>query len=113
MKTAIIGTPLFEDYQILKWHLNQLSISEILIFGDWAIDTLARKYSEEKRIPLKFSKPETGIEGYFPLLKRNFLLAESCDALVVFWDGKSSATASIIKKAREKGKEVMVVQSFI
>lgn len=42
--------------------------------------------------------------------KRNSTIAQVCDKLVAFWDGKSSGTLDTIYKVQNLGKPVWVVQ---
>jgi predicted Rossmann fold nucleotide-binding protein DprA/Smf involved in DNA uptake len=45
-----------------------------------------------------------------PYHHRNRLIAEACDVLVAFWDGRSSGTKYTINYARRIGKPVIIVR---
>jgi len=112
MKAAVIVTKCFEDYQIIRWHLMDMNISELLIPKKDHVYSLIKKYSEDNHtIPLRVLNLDV-TKG----LARNALsvstLLENCDQLVVFWNGKHLGIADLIQQARKMGKEVSVVYSY-
>lgn len=108
MKTAVIVTKCFEDYQIISWHLMNLDISELFIAKKDHVYNLINKYSKENQnLPLKVLNLE---RTEYTL--NNFTLLDYCERLVVFWNGKNAFIAELIQQARIIGKEVSVVYSY-
>lgn len=112
MKTAIIESESFTDYQVLKWHLEDLAISEVVTSQVNDINDLIKQYAREKNLPLSVvgNSPQS---GSFWLCRQLFLIVQNCETIVLFWNGNDTAIDGMIQKAREKGKEVIVVRSFL
>ncbi|HSJ68204.1 MAG TPA: hypothetical protein VK921_11035 [Anditalea sp.] len=112
MKTAVIATKCFKDFQIISWHLMDLAISELIIAQNNHISSLLQKYADNHpELPVHILSPEKNTDSSNDSEKYNALL-DNCDRLVVFWNGKHKGIASLIKEAREMGKEVSVVYSY-
>lgn len=82
---------------------------EIVSGGAKGIDSCARRYAQEKGIKLTEFLPEYSKFGRSAPLKRNMQIIEYADLIIAFWDEKSRGTEYVIKKCKEKGKEVRVV----
>lgn len=112
MKTAIIVTKCFVDYQIIRWHLMDLYISELLIGKKDHVYSLIKKYSEDNHnLPLKILNLDFS-KGHARYAHNVSMLLDNCDRLVVFWNGKHTGIADLIQQARVIGKEVSVVYSY-
>jgi hypothetical protein len=84
---------------------------EIVIISGAArgADRLGEKYAKERgykviRVPADWNRYGKSA-GYI----RNKEMAESSDALVAFWDGKSKGTKNMIDLAKEYGLKVRVI----
>jgi len=111
MKTAVIGSRTFIDYEKLVSCLEKIhDISEIITGGAKGADTLAEKYAKQKGLKLNIFKPDYARHGKLAApLMRNYLIIDNSDLIVVFWDGKSKGTKHAISYARKKRKEVKIV----
>lgn len=119
MKVIIAGSRKFNDYQKLydfceKVLANQNDIEIVSGTADGA-DNLGERYAKEKgyaltEFPAKwkdldakpcFIKYDKNKEPYNVLagLNRNEEMAKYADALIIFWDGKSTGSKNMIETA--------------
>lgn len=111
MRTAIIATKCFKDYQIISWHLMDMHISEFVIPKNNHIYSLVKKYSEDNdNVPI--CKLDLNTSKIPSFVEKNFELIKDCDRLVVFWNGRHTGMAALIKYARDIGKEVSLVYAY-
>lgn len=108
LKLVVAGGRDFNDYELLKQKLDTLlkpyfdSGVEVEIVSGKAkgADTLGEKYAQEKGLkvasfPAKW-KLEDGSTDRAAGFKRNQEMANYCDKVVCFWDGKSVGTKQMI-----------------
>ena len=111
MKTAVIGTRTFENYQQLCETLGNLANTptEIISGGATGADALAERYAKENNLPLTIHLANWKEYGKAAGPIRNKTIIEECEQLVAFWDGQSKGTNHTIKTAKAKGKPTKVV----
>ena len=111
MKTAIIGTRTFENYDQLCQIIGNLENkpTEIISGGASGADGLAERYAKENDLPLTIHLPNWKDHGKAAGPIRNQVIVEKCEQLVAFWDGQSKGTNHTIKTAQAKGKNTKVV----
>ena len=111
MKTAVIGTRTFENYQQLCETLGNLANTptEIISGGATGADALAERYATENNLPLTIHLANWKEYGKAAGPIRNKTIIEECEQLVAFWDGQSKGTNHTIKTAKAKGKPTKVV----
>ncbi len=107
MKVAIIGSRDCPAIDILA-QLDELP-EEIISGGARGADTYAREFALQHYIPLTEFLPEYDKYGRGAPLVRNRLIAEHCDLLLAFWDGKSHGTKYTIDYAKKLGKTIKIV----
>jgi len=111
MKTAVLATICFNDYQIISWHLMGMNISELCIAKNTHLSHLLKRYAEEHQsIPISII--DLDLSKTYPLHTDYYTFLESFERLVVFWNGKHPLIADVMQLAREMGKEVSVVFSY-
>lgn len=71
-------------------------------------DRLGEKYAKEHGYKVIYCPADWDIDGRSAGFKRNIRMAECADALVAFWDGKSTGTKHMIETAQNKGLDVRV-----
>ena len=127
MIIAIIGGREFDDYQLLKKTLEpyKSKITDIVSGGARGADKLGDKWSRQflnkKAIeflaewdnlddPCLIKRNDKG-ELYNSLagFKRNKDIVKKCDALIAFWDGKSTGTKDSLDYAKKIKKPVKIV----
>lgn len=130
-KVIIAGGRDFKDYRRLKSYCkhvlqNQSNVEVVSGTADGA-DSLGEDFAIEFKLGLKsFPAPWNDIEGkpesqigtrrdgkkYWKVAGhvRNTQMADYADALIAFWDGKSTGTKNMIDTAKKKGLKVLVYQ---
>lgn len=127
MKVIIAGGREFRDYKFLckvcDHKLKNQEEIEIVCGKAPGADTLGEDYAKErgyKILPFPadwndMSEPcvrkKRRDESEYNALaghKRNQKMADIADALIVFWDGKSTGSADMIKRAIKKGIKIKI-----
>lgn len=106
MKIAIVGSRSLNT-EIPEGIIPD-STTEIISGSAKGIDTAAREYALKHHILITEILPEYDLYGRQAPLKRNDYIIRLCDAVYVFWDGKSRGSEYMIRHAREKGRPVFV-----
>src|SRR5690242_7305650 len=96
MKVIIAGTRHFTDYKLLKEYcdviLSNQSDIEIVSGGARGADALGEQYAKENGYPIKQFLPDWDKYGRLAGPLRNEEMARYADALIAFWDNKSTGT---------------------
>ncbi len=71
-------------------------------------DSLGEKYATENNYKIEYYPAEWEKYGKSAGPKRNKLMAENCDYIICFWDGKSRGTKSMINYARKFNKPLKI-----
>ena len=111
MKLAIVGSRRFRNYTLMREILDPYleQIDHIISGGAMGADRFAQRYAEDHGIPITIYYPKYEYGRSAPLL-RNITIAENCDRMIAFAYPDSSGTRHVISLAREKGKEVVVIE---
>ena len=106
MKVAVAGSR-----SILKIDLAPYvtDATEIVSGGAKGVDSLAAAYAKAHGIKLTEFLPDYARFGRGAPIKRNYEIVDYADRVVVFWDGQSKGTLSVIKYAEKTGKPCEVV----
>ncbi len=108
MKIAVVGSRnLSPDESILKEHLS--SASEIVSGGAKGVDSCASEYAKNNNLKLTEFLPEYKIYGRSAPIIRNKKIVDYADKVVVFWNGSSKGTLSVIKYTGKANKECEVI----
>ncbi len=111
-KVIIAGSRDFTDYPLLCSVADQtlagMEDIEIVSGGARGADALGEQYARERGYALKVFPAEWKKWGAAAGPIRNGQMAGYADALIAFWDGSSSGTRDMIRKAEEKGLRVQV-----
>lgn len=110
MRTIIAGSRTITQYSALL---------EALEFADWemthiisgmarGVDSLGERYARENKIRLSGYRALWEEHGKRAGYLRNVQMAESADACVIVWDGKSRGTRHMIRVAQEHGLQIVV-----
>jgi hypothetical protein len=114
MKVIIAGSRDFSDYNLLCEKCdailsNQKQV-EIVCGMARGADLLGKKYAESRGYPVKEFHAEWDKLGKSAGIVRNIQMRDYADALICFWDGKSTGTAHMIKAAEVKGMKVRIIK---
>lgn len=114
MKIAIVGSRDFPNLDAVRAFVRKLAPGTVIVSGGAdGVDSAAE--SEARRIGLPrpiVIRPD--YKKHHPALApkiRNREIAETCDAMVAFWDGNSGGTANAVTWAVFLGKVVTVLQN--
>lgn len=83
-------------------------VTKIVSGGAKGIDTLAEEYADKNNISMQIIKPEYVKHKKAAPLKRNEIIVNVSDLIIVIWDGESRGTKYVIDYAKKVGKPVEV-----
>lgn len=114
-RVIIAGGRDFSDYQRLKdymdWALQNIKQEIIVVSGGArGADSLGEQYAKERGYSVDLHPADWEKYGKGAGFIRNREMAESADALVAFWDGKSRGTEHMINFAKTHGLNVRIVR---
>lgn len=113
-RVIIAGTRTFDDYGLLRSKCDfffQRKKPTAIICGEArGADTLGKRYAQEMGIPVISIPADWDRHGRKAGYLRNVEMARCADALVAFWDGKSSGTKNMLEIAAEKGIPYRIVK---
>lgn len=109
MKLAIIGSRGITNLDISPYIPE--GVTEIVSGGAKGIDTLAEEYADKNKLSKHIIRPnyQKYPKKSAPII-RNKLIVESCDFVLVFWDGQSKGTLSTITFANKLKKAMKIVE---
>ena len=114
-RIVVAGCRDFNDYYIAKSYIDHC-ISRIrkqytLIFvsgGCTGADALGERYALDNGFKTEIYPADWAKYGKSAGPKRNRQMAELCDYVICFWDGKSNGTRSMIEYAQKAGKPIKI-----
>lgn len=107
MKIAVIGSRNLNIKNLEKYLSDD--VSEIVSGGAKGVDSSARDYAQQNKIPLKEFLPDYRRFGRGAPLKRNLQIIEYADMVIAFWDGKSHGTKYVIDNCKKMNVPVRIV----
>lgn len=119
MKVIVAGTRTFDDQRLVFDMLNNLNIDvEEIVSGHckrfvddqeiYTPDRLGEIWAIDNNIPVRLFPANWEKYGRYAGPIRNKEMAEYADYAVIFWDGQSSGTRSMIKEMNRLKKPLMV-----
>jgi hypothetical protein len=131
MKVIIAGGRDFNNYELLKQKCDtifaNIDKSQLIIITGKAsgADSLGERYAKENNLkvmafpalwedfskkPILIKKRKNGrLYNVLAGLNRNTDMANEADALIAFWDGKSTGTNDMIQKAKERNLPYRII----
>ena len=114
MKIIIAGSRDFFDYGLLKKKCDSLlkgeSNIEIVSGGATGADQLGERYAAEKDYKLQRFPADWKTYGRAAGHIRNKKMADYAESLILFWDGKSPGSGSMLKAAKKKKLKINIVK---
>ena len=111
-KVILAGSRDYTNYAQLCAFADQVLAGtediEIVSGGARGTDAMGERYARERRYKLKVFPAEWKKWGAAAGPIRNAQMADYADALIAFWDGRSSGTRDMIRRAEEKGLRVEI-----
>lgn len=108
-KVIIAGGRDFNDYELLKKSLKHYNFEVVSGLAKGA-DALGVRLAKEYNLPLHRFPPDWNKHGKSAGIIRNIQMAKYADALIAFWDGRSTGTGHMIKEAHKHGLKVKIVR---
>lgn len=106
----------FTDYNLLKekylYYLSEKKKTHSIIVirgGSWWTDYLTDTLSQDLNFITEPYEADWGKYGQETIHIFNDEITSVADALIAFWDGKSTGVKDMIEQAKQKGKKVAVV----
>ena len=101
MRIAIVGSRGVVDVNVAPYVSEG---DEIVSGGAMGVDRCAAAYARQHGIKLTEFLPDYERYGRAAPIVRNREIVDYADKVVVFWDGSSKGTLSVIKYAQKVGK---------
>ena len=101
MKVAVVGSRSIFTTDIGAYISDE---DEIVSGGALGIDSCAAEYAKKNGLKLTVFLPQYEKYGRAAPIVRNKKIVDYADKIVVFWNGKSKGTLSVIKYAEKTGK---------
>ena len=107
MKLAIIGSRTLTDIEIEN-HIPE-GVKEIVSGGAIGVDFCAAEYAKRKGLMLTEILPKYERYGRAAPIVRNKERVNYTDKILIFWNGKSKGTLSVIKYAEKVEKPCEII----
>ncbi len=115
-RVIVAGSRTFDNYDLLRRKLDYELVNQagkdITIVSGAArgADKLGEKYAIERGYSIDSHPADWEKYGKSAGYIRNKEMAQSADALLAFWDGKSRGTMHMIDLAKQHGLKVIIVR---
>ena len=96
-RVAIVGSRSIEVDNLSQYVPK--CITMIVSGGAKGVDSQAEKFAKDNNIPFVKFKPHYEKYGKVAPIVRNKFIVEISNYVIIFWDGKSKGTLSVIKHA--------------
>ena len=106
MKVAVVGSRSISAIDIGKYISDG---DEIVSGGAAGVDSCAAEYAQRNGLKITVFLPQYERYGRAAPIVRNKEIVNYSDKIVVFWDGKSKGTLSVIKYAEKTGKPCEII----
>ena len=107
MKLAVIGSRNLTNVDLASYISKE--VNEIVSGGAIGVDTCAAQYARRQGLKLTEFLPEYKLYGRAAPIVRNKLIVDYADKVLVFWNGSSKGTLSVIRYAEKVGKTCEIV----
>lgn len=111
---AIVGARTFNDKTsfegAMETYVAKNGFPSLVVSGGaMGADTLGENWAKANDIPTKIYKPDWSKFGKAAGILRNTDIVAACDKMVAFPSATGKGTQDSIRKAKEAGKEVAIV----
>lgn len=111
IRLAVIGSRTFSNARLMDQVLSEYAghISLFISGGADGADKMGARWARRMGLEITIFEPDHKRYRH-AYHHRNRLIAEACQLLVAFWDGRSTGTKYTIDYARRIGREVRIVK---
>ena len=106
MKIAVVGSRNITASNLERYVSDG---DEIVSGGAVGVDTCAAEYAKRNGLRLTVFTPEYQRYGKAAPIVRNKQIVDYADKVLVFWNGSSKGTLSVIKYAQKTGKPCEII----
>ncbi len=110
MKLLIAGSRSIKDFDLSGYVPSEVDL--IISGGADGVDSLAEEYADRYRISKLILRPKYDKYGKSAPLKRNEVMVDIADVVLIIWDGKSKGTMHTVKYAQSKNKPTTVITAI-
>ncbi|MBR3964481.1 MAG: hypothetical protein IKJ80_03655 [Clostridia bacterium] len=107
MKIAVVGSRSITNIA-LDGYIDK-EATEIVSGGAVGVDSCAAEYAKANGLKLTEFLPEYKVYGRVAPIVRNKKIVDYADKIIVFWNGSSKGTLSVIKYAKKTGKPCDII----
>lgn len=107
MKVAIVGSRNLTNIAIEEYIFE--NVEEIVSGGAAGVDFCAAEYAKNKGLKLTEFLPEYNHYGRAAPIVRNREIVDYADKIIVFWNGSSKGTLSVIEYAKKVKKPFKII----
>lgn len=107
MKIMVAGSRSITEFDLSEYIPKNAEL--IISGGASGIDTLAEKFADKHRISKLVIYPNYKLYGKAAPLKRNEIMVDLADDILIIWDGKSRGTKYTVEYAKKKNKNVNII----
>ena len=107
MRLAIVGSRNLTNIVLDRYISDE--VEEIVSGGAVGVDLCVAKYAKNKGIKLTEFLPQYEHYGRAAPIIRNKKIVDYADKILVFWNGSSKGTLSVIKYAQKTGKPCEII----
>ncbi len=107
MKIMVAGSRSITEFDLSEYIPKNAEL--IISGGASGIDTLAEKFADKHRISKLVIYPNYKLYGKAAPLKRNEIMVDIADDILIIWDGKSRGTQYTVEYAKKKNKNVNII----
>ena len=107
MKLAIVGSRNLKNIVLDRYITEE--VDEIVSGGAIGVDLCAAEYAKNKGLKLTEFLPQYERYGRAAPIVRNKQIVDYADKIIVFWNGSSKGTLSVIKYAQKTEKPFEVI----
>ena len=107
MKLLIVGSRGIKDFDLSNYVPSDTDV--IISGGANGVDTLAEIYADKMKLSKIIIRPGYDLYGRAAPIKRNEIMVDMADEVLVIWDGKSKGTKYTVDYATRKTKQVKII----
>ncbi|MBQ4141246.1 MAG: DUF2493 domain-containing protein [Clostridia bacterium] len=107
MKLLIAGSRSILDFDLDEYVSSDVDL--IICGGAKGIDEIAEKYADDHKISKLVLRPNYALYGRAAPIKRNEIMVDIADKVLVIWDGKSRGAQYTAKYAEKNGKKTVLI----
>jgi uncharacterized phage-like protein YoqJ len=109
MKVLVAGSRGITSFDLEQYIPSETEL--VITGGAKGVDQLAEQYADTHRISKFIMRPQYDLYGRAAPLKRNEVMVDMADLVIVVWDGVSKGTKHTIEYAKKKQKNLILIQA--